>query len=150
MIRQPKVDFCCKFKVNSKKLNSSFPLLFLACKLEISRHVLASRPPLFQHLGVYSSMKGKIQKLKEKAFNSKENLFFGHNDNPDCKLTTDLITYKTFDLESAYNGDNYFWSLSARKNNYIQFEFVNPIIVDQYRIRSGRLAFEISYFEEFE
>jgi len=108
------------------------------CKLAVSRHVLTSRPPLFQHLGVYSSMKGKIQKLKEKSFNSKENLYFAHAENPQySKLSTDLVVYKTFDLESAYNGADYFWALSAKKGNYIQFEFANPIIVDQYRIRTG-------------
>ena len=82
-------------------------------------------------------MKGKIQKLKEKSFSSKENLFFAHNDNPDCTFSTNLVVYKTFDLESAYNGDNYFWGLSPRNGNFIQFDFVNPILVDQYRIKSG-------------
>lgn len=84
-------------------------------------------------------MTGKIQKLKEKTFSSKENLFFSHSDNPDAKLVTDLITYRTYDLESAYNGDNYYWALSPRKGNYIQIDFTNPIIVDQYRIKSGEL-----------
>lgn len=84
-------------------------------------------------------MKGKIQKLKEKTFSSKENLFFGHSDNPEAsRLSTDLITYKTYDLESAFNGVNYFWALSPRKGNYIQFQFANPIIVDQYKIGTGK------------
>jgi hypothetical protein len=77
-----------------------------------------------------------VQKLKEKGFSSQQNLFFAHN-NPECKLTTDLITYKANDLESAYNGLNYYWALTPRKGNFIQFDFVNPIIVEQYRIRSG-------------
>lgn len=108
------------------------------CKTELFKHVLISRPVLFQHLGIYSSMVGKIQKLNERTFKSTENLYWPHIDNPDCKMSTDLIPYKSYGLENAYHGDIFFWTAgSPKKNNFILFEFVNPIIVDQYRIKSG-------------
>jgi alpha-1,3-mannosylglycoprotein beta-1,4-N-acetylglucosaminyltransferase A/B len=79
-----------------------------------------------------SSLKGKTQKLKDKDF-GKQQLIVAHN-NPPAKLSTSLKTYMKNTLESAYLGQNYFWSMSPTANDYILFEFNKPAMIRKYAI----------------
>jgi alpha-1,3-mannosylglycoprotein beta-1,4-N-acetylglucosaminyltransferase A/B len=82
---------------------------------------------LFQHVGVQSSLKGKTQKLKDKDF-GKQMLIVAHN-NPPARLSTSLKTYMKNTLESAYLGQNFFWSMAPSVNDYILFEFIKPTVI---------------------
>lgn len=59
---------------------------------------------LFQHIGYHSSLDGKVQKLKDKKFKSKELQYFPHSDNPRAAATTTLKIYKEHTIEKAYKG----------------------------------------------
>ena len=110
------------------------------------------KPSLFQHVGVQSSLKGKTQKLKVKnktkrclkfklIFKNLKDRDFGKHmiiirshKNPPAVLSTSLKTYMKYTIESAYLGQNYFWSFSPIANDYILFEFNEPIPLKKYSI----------------
>lgn len=50
---------------------------------------------LFQHIGIHSSLSGKVQKLKEKNF-GQSNTFNAHVDNPPATVTTTLKQYDEY------------------------------------------------------
>lgn len=49
--------------------------------------------------------------------------------NPPAYLSTSLKTYMKYTLESAYLGQNYFWTFSPAANDYILFEFNEPYLL---------------------
>uniref|UniRef100_A0A914US84 Uncharacterized protein n=1 Tax=Plectus sambesii TaxID=2011161 RepID=A0A914US84_9BILA len=98
-----------------------------SCRKTVLQHRILMNPPLFQHVGVQSSLSGKIQRLKEKKFiNSPPQLYVPHKNNPKATLTTSLKAYKNHTLQNAYNGDTFFWALLPQPGDYIQFDFNPP------------------------
>ncbi|XP_014681774.1 PREDICTED: alpha-1,3-mannosyl-glycoprotein 4-beta-N-acetylglucosaminyltransferase B-like isoform X2 [Priapulus caudatus] len=93
------------------------------------------KPSLFQHVGTHSSLKGKVQKLKDKDF-GKVPLFRPHT-NPSAKVSTSLKVYKQHTLEKAYAGQDYFWAHLPRDGDYVRFDFTPSIVVDKYIFRTG-------------
>ena len=66
------------------------------------------KPTLFQHLGIYSSFRGKIQPLKDRYFEKFTKDF--KSDNPPAEAITSMGVYLNFFPQQAYMGDGYFWS----------------------------------------
>ncbi|XP_061440894.1 alpha-1,3-mannosyl-glycoprotein 4-beta-N-acetylglucosaminyltransferase-like protein MGAT4D isoform X3 [Rhineura floridana] len=95
------------------------------------------RPSLFQHVGVHSSLAGKIQNLKDKDF-VKNSLFKAHT-NPPAEVTTSLKVFQTFTLEKAYKGVECFWAFAPVAGDYILFSFWQPLKVVGYLFRSGNM-----------
>lgn len=95
------------------------------CRKQLASHWLFSRPSLFQHVGTHSSLKGKVQKLKDKNF-GKLNLFKPHTDNPGASASTSLRIYKQFSIERAYKGETYFWGYEPSVSDYVTFNFTDP------------------------
>ncbi|XP_012937896.1 alpha-1,3-mannosyl-glycoprotein 4-beta-N-acetylglucosaminyltransferase A [Aplysia californica] len=93
------------------------------------------KPSLFQHIGVESSLKGKVQKLKDKDF-GKAGLYRAHV-NPPVHLASSLKTYQKYTLSKAYTGETFFWASNPSKGDIIDFKFDPPIIIEQYLFRSG-------------
>ncbi|EFX88534.1 hypothetical protein DAPPUDRAFT_310736 [Daphnia pulex] len=93
------------------------------------------KPSLFQHVGTTSSLKGKVQKLKDKNF-GKLALFMPHK-NPPAKVTSPIKAYKQFTIQRAYRGDSFFWGLMPQAGDNIVFEFSQPVELHGYRLRSG-------------
>ncbi|XP_046644334.1 alpha-1,3-mannosyl-glycoprotein 4-beta-N-acetylglucosaminyltransferase B-like isoform X1 [Daphnia pulicaria] len=93
------------------------------------------KPSLFQHVGTTSSLKGKVQKLKDKNF-GKLALFTPHK-NPPAKVTSPIKAYKQFTIQRAYRGDSFFWGLMPQAGDNIVFEFSQPVELHGYRLRSG-------------
>lgn len=62
---------------------------------------------------------------KDKEFGKLSKIIKKHN-NPRAVVTTNLKTYMKYTLESAYVGNNYFWSMSPNRNDYIVFTFTQP------------------------
>jgi hypothetical protein len=98
-----------------------------------------------------SSLSGKVQKLKVKLENlvnstavlllklsfvlqdrqyGKLELFTPHN-NPSAKVESSINHYGKFSLAKAYEGKNYFWGLSPKAGDTIQFTFDPPIRIGQ-------------------
>jgi alpha-1,3-mannosylglycoprotein beta-1,4-N-acetylglucosaminyltransferase A/B len=82
------------------------------------------KPSLFQHIGTTSSLKGKVQKLKDKQF-GKIPTYFAHA-NPPATVKTAVQAYKTHTLQKAYAGESFFWGLLPQPGDLLEFQFVNP------------------------
>ncbi|XP_010022882.1 PREDICTED: alpha-1,3-mannosyl-glycoprotein 4-beta-N-acetylglucosaminyltransferase B-like, partial [Nestor notabilis] len=107
------------------------------CEKEKAKLRIRAKPSLFQHVGIYSSLAGKIQNLKDKDF-GKNVLHKAHN-NPPAKVDTSLKTYKQFTLEKVYKGQDCFWASAPTAGEYISFTFLNPVKVEKYFFRSGNM-----------
>ncbi|XP_059170781.1 alpha-1,3-mannosyl-glycoprotein 4-beta-N-acetylglucosaminyltransferase B-like [Physella acuta] len=95
------------------------------------------KPSLFQHIGVESSLKGKVQKLKDRDF-GKAGLYRAHV-NPAVQLASSLKTYQKYALSKAYIGETFFWASNPSKGDIIDFKYDPPIHIEMYLFRSGNL-----------
>ncbi|XP_051276808.1 alpha-1,3-mannosyl-glycoprotein 4-beta-N-acetylglucosaminyltransferase B-like isoform X1 [Dicentrarchus labrax] len=95
------------------------------------------KPSLFQHVGLHSSLPGKVQHLKDKDF-GKQALHQAHN-NPAAELSSSLKHYQQHSLNRAYRGEDFFWALTPFKNDFILFSFPQPIHISGYLFRSGNI-----------
>jgi len=93
------------------------------------------KPSLFQHVGTTSSLKGKVQKLKDKQF-GKLPLFIPHK-NPAAQVSSPIKAYKRYTINGAYNGETFFWGLMPQAGDIISFDFEQPVKLQSYRLRSG-------------
>ncbi|NXD40648.1 MGT4B acetylglucosaminyltransferase, partial [Copsychus sechellarum] len=107
------------------------------CEMEKSKLRIRAKPSLFQHMGIYSSLVGKIQNLKDKDF-GKNVLHKAHN-NPPAKVDTSLRIYQQYTLEKVYKGEDCFWAVAPVAGDYIRFTFLNPLEVEKYLFRSGNM-----------
>lgn len=95
------------------------------------------KPSLFQHVGLHSSLPGKVQQLKDKDFGTQK-LFRAHS-NPPAQVSSSLKHYQQHSLDRAYRGEDFFWALTPMKGDYILFIFSQPIHITRYLFRSGNI-----------
>ncbi|CAM2700980.1 unnamed protein product [Rotaria socialis] len=108
-----------------------------ACTRTKGLHRFRYRPSLFQHIGIYSSLKGKIQKLKDRDFGKNVKLFKAH-ENP--RVSSILSTLKDYDkhtIISCYEGQNFFWALQPKNDDTIEFKYDPPVILSKVYFKSG-------------
>jgi len=105
------------------------------CKTIKRQKWIHYKPSLFQHVGTTSSLKGKVQKLKDKQF-GKLPLFTPHK-NPSAQVSSPIKAYKQFTIKRAYNGESFFWGLMPQAGDVITFEFDQPMKLQSFRLRSG-------------
>ncbi|XP_055637987.1 alpha-1,3-mannosyl-glycoprotein 4-beta-N-acetylglucosaminyltransferase B [Toxorhynchites rutilus septentrionalis] len=105
------------------------------CKQEMSKLWIHYKPSLFQHIGTTSSLKGKVQKLKDKQF-GKIPTFYPHN-NPPALVKTGIQHYRTYTIQKAYTGESFFWGLMPQPGDLIEFKFKQPVTLKRYLFRSG-------------
>uniref|UniRef100_A0A8B9HEW3 Zgc:154054 n=1 Tax=Astyanax mexicanus TaxID=7994 RepID=A0A8B9HEW3_ASTMX len=107
------------------------------CSLEKAKMKRTFKPSMFQHVGVHSSLPGKIQNLKDKDF-GKQVLFKAHP-NPDAVVISSLKDYQGHSVEKAYLGQDFFWGLTPIKGDYILITFTKPQIIKGYLFRTGSI-----------
>ncbi|KAF3693530.1 Alpha-1,3-mannosyl-glycoprotein 4-beta-N-acetylglucosaminyltransferase B [Channa argus] len=95
------------------------------------------KPSLFQHVGLHSSLPGKLQQLKDKDF-GKQTLYQAHN-NPVAELSSSMKHYQQHSLQRAYKGEDFFWALTPMQGDYVLFSFPKPIHISSYLFRSGNI-----------
>lgn len=105
------------------------------CKMAKAELWIHHKPSLFQHIGTHSSLKGKVQKLKDKQF-GKVALFYAH-ENPEATVETQIKAYKQYTLQKAYKGESFFWGLLPQPGDHLKFKFSHPIFIRRYLFRSG-------------
>jgi alpha-1,3-mannosylglycoprotein beta-1,4-N-acetylglucosaminyltransferase A/B len=93
------------------------------------------KPSLFQHVGQHSSLKGKIQKLKDRDF--KNNLPPPPFTNPPAHLSTSLEVYQRHTLDQLYLSRDIFWAMTPKKGDTIEFIFEKPTMLSKIVILSG-------------
>ncbi|MCJ8733763.1 hypothetical protein PDJAM_G00227330 [Pangasius djambal] len=107
------------------------------CNNEKAKLKRTFKPSLFQHVGLHSSLPGKIQNLKDKDF-GKQVLYKAHR-NPPALLDSSLKHYQSHSLERAYRGEDFLWAFTPSKGDYILITFNTPQNVKRYRFRSGNI-----------
>lgn len=101
------------------------------CKYEKAKLWLHYKPSLFQHIGMTSSLKGKVQKLKDKNF-GKIPQFYAHKSNPVATVKTQIVAYKTHTLARAYTGETFFWGLLPQPGDFLEFIFEEPTVIKKW------------------
>ncbi|RVE53117.1 hypothetical protein evm_002214 [Chilo suppressalis] len=93
---------------------------------------------LFQHIGLYSSLKGKIQKIKDSHFGEVPT-FYPHQNPPLKTIRSNIKEQLDHKLKKAYEGQSFYWGLKPKAGDYIEFWFKNPTALDKYVFRSGNV-----------
>ncbi|XP_039599846.1 alpha-1,3-mannosyl-glycoprotein 4-beta-N-acetylglucosaminyltransferase A isoform X1 [Polypterus senegalus] len=105
------------------------------CERQKSSLRVRFRPSLFQHVGLHSSLAGKIQKLTDKDF--LKPLLQTVHVNPPAEVSTSLKVYQGHNLEKTYMGEDFFWAITPIAGDYILFKFDRPVNIERYVFRSG-------------
>ncbi|KAM9173606.1 alpha-1,3-mannosyl-glycoprotein 4-beta-N-acetylglucosaminyltransferase A isoform 2-T3 [Pangshura tecta] len=105
------------------------------CDRQKSNLRIRFRPSLFQHVGLHSSLAGKIQKLTDKDF--LKPLLHKIHVNPPAEVSTSLKVYQGHTLEKTYMGEDFFWAVTPIAGDYILFKFDKPVNVERYLFHSG-------------
>ncbi|XP_027197770.1 alpha-1,3-mannosyl-glycoprotein 4-beta-N-acetylglucosaminyltransferase A-like [Dermatophagoides pteronyssinus] len=109
------------------------------CKRRKESIWITHKPSLFQHIGTHSSLKGKIQRLRDKGF-GKVKLFEPHLDNPPVsEYYCTIKPYQQYKLASAYEGKTFFWGVSPKKGDVFGFKYQPPIELESCLINSGNI-----------
>ncbi|XP_043829069.1 alpha-1,3-mannosyl-glycoprotein 4-beta-N-acetylglucosaminyltransferase-like protein MGAT4D [Dromiciops gliroides] len=105
------------------------------CEKQKQKLRIPHKPSLFQHMGKYSSLPGKIQNLKDADF--ERFVLNPFHSNPSASLSTSLKAHDTYSLEKAYLKTGFFWAISPKAGDYILIEFHNPLNIKEYGFASG-------------
>lgn len=102
-----------------------------------------SRPSLFQHLGLVSSLENKIQKIQDRDFpgysKRKPIGWTPDSPNPNAEIYTNMEHYKNFQPEAAYfpSAHNYFWTVDPKEGSFYRVIFQKAINISSVSIYSG-------------
>ncbi|CDR00950.1 unnamed protein product [Oncorhynchus mykiss] len=99
------------------------------CERQKSSLRVRFRPSLFQHVGLHSSLAGKIQKLTDKDF--LKPLLHKIHVNPPAEVSTSLKVYQGHTLEKTYLGEDFFWAINPTAGDYVLFKFDKPINIER-------------------
>lgn len=102
-----------------------------SCTRTKNLHRFRFRPSLFQHIGIYSSLKGKIQKLKDKDFGKNVKLFKPHENPHVSSIISTLKEYDKHTVASCYAGQNFFWGLQPKKDDTVEFKYDPPLLLSK-------------------
>uniref|UniRef100_A0A8C3ALW8 Alpha-1,3-mannosyl-glycoprotein 4-beta-N-acetylglucosaminyltransferase A n=1 Tax=Cyclopterus lumpus TaxID=8103 RepID=A0A8C3ALW8_CYCLU len=105
------------------------------CERQKSSLRVRFRPSLFQHVGLHSSLAGKIQKLTDKDF--LKPLLHKMHVNPPAEVSTSVKVYQGHTLEKTYLGEDFFWAITPTTGDYILFKFDRPVSIEKFLFRSG-------------
>lgn len=105
------------------------------CKKEKEKLWIHYKPSLFQHIGTHSSLKGKVQKLKDRQF-GRVQLYVPHK-NPPASIDSPIKHYKRHSLLRAYTGDTFFWGLVPQAGDTITINLEPPAKLASFRFVSG-------------
>lgn len=114
---------------NDKKY-SSINRFQKECNKEKASQWIRYKPSLFQHIGTTSSLKGKVQKLKDSQF-GKLPAFYPHK-NPPAAVKTTIKSYKSHTLARAYMGQTFFWGVMPQAGDTVDFLFHEPVHLRRY------------------
>ncbi len=124
----------CKQDQDSKK-----------CQKEKAALWIHYKPSLFQHIGTHSSLKGKVQKLKDRQF-GKISLFVPHR-NPPASFESKVKHYKQYSITRAYRGETFYWGLVPHPGDFILIKFANPTKLAGFKFVSGNAEHPSDRFE---
>ncbi|XP_071496280.1 alpha-1,3-mannosyl-glycoprotein 4-beta-N-acetylglucosaminyltransferase B-like [Diadema antillarum] len=105
------------------------------CQRQKAGFRIRYKPSLFQHIGLHSSLKGKLQKLKDRDF--KKGMKLPSHTNPSAEVSSSIRHYLRYTLDKAYVGQDIFWGTTPTAGDQVKFHFTTPVVIEQYRFISG-------------
>ncbi|XP_038056891.1 alpha-1,3-mannosyl-glycoprotein 4-beta-N-acetylglucosaminyltransferase B-like [Patiria miniata] len=106
------------------------------CSREKAAYRIRYKPSQFQHIGLHSSLKGKVQKLKDKDFKKGFKRQFAHI-NPNAEVSSTINHYMKYTLLKAYQGEDIFWGTTPSAGDLVKFKFVPPILIQEFQFVSS-------------
>ncbi|XP_035205351.1 alpha-1,3-mannosyl-glycoprotein 4-beta-N-acetylglucosaminyltransferase C-like [Stegodyphus dumicola] len=101
-----------------------------------TEYVTRRIPGLFQHIGLFSSLDGKVQKAKDRSFSSSPRVF--NFENPPADVVTTLKVYKKHYPESCYYPSNkFFWGSAPKVNDTFDVILRKSTKIKRIFINSG-------------
>ena len=101
------------------------------------------RPPLFQHLGRESSLKGQTRRIVGAAlknFRPQPNKrHYTDAKNPNAFISTNIQVFESNTIDGPYRTSNlgYFWGKDIKLNNFVVLEFMKEITLLRVVVESG-------------
>ena len=103
---------------------------------------IRSPKSLFQHIGKFSSLEGKLQPLLDRNFkdgsvhlSTKD---IPHGDNPSAQILTSLTQNENYEPIFAYDNSNkFFWAKDIKKNQHFTLLFQNPQQISRIIVMTG-------------
>ncbi|KAG8198834.1 hypothetical protein JTE90_007136 [Oedothorax gibbosus] len=109
---------------------------FLDLLVPSSQVVTRRIPSLFQHIGLFSSLDGKVQKARDGSYTGGSRVF--HFENPPADIVTTLGVYRKHYPEQCYADSNkFFWGSAPKRNDTFDVILRKPTIVKRIFISSG-------------
>ena len=101
------------------------------------------KPPVFKHVGKYSSLKGQVRKLEDiqnKKLNNvkSKRIYQPLKGNPPAFLSTSIDEFEyPYDIEKPYGKNDMFWGKDLKKGDNILIYFKEPVTIMKIVIASG-------------
>ncbi|XP_061869374.1 alpha-1,6-mannosyl-glycoprotein 4-beta-N-acetylglucosaminyltransferase-like isoform X2 [Colius striatus] len=99
------------------------------------KDVIRFTPSLFQHMGLYSSFQGSVNRLEDDEFQADA---LDLPDNPPAALYTDMSVFENYSPLKAYStAEGYFWAKHPAAGSVLCVVFQRPSRVSRVRVRTG-------------
>ncbi|NXK56302.1 MGT4C acetylglucosaminyltransferase, partial [Chauna torquata] len=99
------------------------------------KDVIRFKPSLFQHMGLYSSFQGTINRLEDDEFEADASDL---PDNPPAALFTSMSVFENYEPLKAYSTtDGYFWGKNPADGSIFCIVFQQPAHITRVRVRTG-------------
>ncbi|NWX03801.1 MGT4C acetylglucosaminyltransferase, partial [Caloenas nicobarica] len=99
------------------------------------KDVIRFKPSLFQHMGLYSSFQGTVNRLEDDEFQADA---LDIPDNPPAALFTSMSIFENYEPLKAYStAEGYFWGKNPSAGSVFSIVFRQPAHVARVRVRTG-------------
>ncbi|CAM5120071.1 alpha-1,6-mannosyl-glycoprotein 4-beta-N-acetylglucosaminyltransferase-like isoform X2 [Natator depressus] len=99
------------------------------------KKVIRFKPSLFQHMGLYSSFQGTINRLKDDDFEADS---LDLPDNPPAVMFTDIDTFEAYLPSKAYSTmPEYFWGKAPAAGSHFTIVFHQPARISRLQVHTG-------------
>ncbi|XP_041987253.1 alpha-1,3-mannosyl-glycoprotein 4-beta-N-acetylglucosaminyltransferase A isoform X2 [Aricia agestis] len=105
------------------------------------------KTPLFQHIGLYSSLKGKIQKVKDPSYGTLP-AHYAHDNPPLRAIHSNIMEHADHTAKRAYEGHTFFWGVKPKKGDVLEFWFEKPTEISSFLFRSSNFLHPFDKFYE--
>lgn len=106
---------------------------------------LKYRPPLFLHVGVFSSLDGQVRNLEDIETSHR---MYRDSSNPPAKVSSSIREHTNNSISAVYNTSHHgtFWGKTVRKGDFILIEFNYPLRISKLIVEAGGTKAPEDYF----
>ncbi|XP_031550967.1 alpha-1,3-mannosyl-glycoprotein 4-beta-N-acetylglucosaminyltransferase A-like [Actinia tenebrosa] len=106
---------------------------------------LKYRPPLFLHVGAFSSLDGQVRKLEDIEVSHR---MYKDSSNPPAKVSTSIRDFTKNYISAVYstNLHGMFWGKTVKEGDFILIKFHSPVRISKLIVESGGTVAPEDYF----